>query len=387
MIKLKGIIYDWILRLATVGFRKRASHKKLLIVRVDEIGDFMLWHSFLNEMVSAERFKDYEFHFCGNQSWKTLFQNFDAAFVQKSFWLDKQIFKKEMPYRYRFLKKIYQEKYDTVINPTFSRDKRYDDSIVKAAKAQHTIGMTANLESVQSYEIGYDRHLYTQVFDHKEYPVFEFYRNKLFTEFVIRKKSAVTDTLIAPESLPTLSIELPEKYFVVFPGSRSKARIWPTENFDRVSSYLAENYGWTAIVCGTKTDTAYTNTFCDQYKQPFIDLTGKTSLIEMLSLLKNAQCLLSVDTGSVHLAAAVGCTVFGIFNGSQYQRFAPYPANMAPNFYAVYPDEVEEELTNAELIKQKYEFVIPVPYTSVKPEKVILAVYQHYLGKEIGNNQ
>jgi ADP-heptose:LPS heptosyltransferase len=108
---------------------------------------------------------------------------------------------------------------------------------------------------------------------------------------------------------------------------------------------------------------------------------GKTSLVEMLALFIPAQCLLSVDTGSVHLAVAVGCTVFGIFNGSQYKRFAPYPTKLTPHFHAVYPDEVESELNNAELVKQKYEFVVNVPYAAVKPEKVIHAIYQQYAVK------
>jgi ADP-heptose:LPS heptosyltransferase len=378
MNRLKGIIYAIIGWLAALGPRKSGLGKKLLVIRVDEIGDFMLWHSFLKEIATSETYKGYEFHFCGNQSWKTLFNQFDAEWVSKSFWIDKIRFKKEPGYRFGFLKQVYQERYDVVINPTFSRDKRYDDSIVKAAKAKERIGMAANLESIQPYEIGYDRHLYTQLFDHPEKPVFEFYRNRLFTEFIKQGKSAITHTKIDQHRLPVFAIQVPEKYFVVFPGSRSKARIWPTEHFIQVSNYLFENYGWTAVVCGTKGDTAYTDAFIKQYKKPVLDLTGKTSLIEMLTVFTQAECLLSVDTGSVHLAAAVGCTVFGIFNGSQYKRFAPYPKEMAANFYAVYPDDVEEELKDESLVKQKYEFVVRVPYASVKAEKVILEVHRHF---------
>ncbi len=379
MNRLKGIIYDCILFLATLGFRKSGSGKKLLIVRVDEIGDYMLWHKFLKDIATADAYKNYEIHFCGNQSWKTLFNTFDAEWVSKSFWIDKTRFKKEMGYRYRFLKQVYLEGYEIVINPTFSRDKRNDDSIVKAAKAKERVGMVSNLESVRSYETGYDKNLYTQLFDHTEKPVFEFYRNKLFAEFATLHPSSIIDTKIDQNRLPSFAIPLPEKYFIVFPGSRSKARIWPTESFVQVSNYLFEQYSWTAVVCGTKGDAEYTGAFIKQYKNPLLDLTGKTSLIEMLSVFTNAQCLLSVDTGSVHLAAAVGCTVFGIFNGSQYKRFAPYPKELSSNFYPVYPDDVEEELKDASVVKEKYEFVVRVPYASVKAEKVILAIHNHYI--------
>ncbi len=378
MNRLKGILYELIGWLAAIGPRKRGLGKKLLVIRVDEIGDFMLWHPFLKEIATADAYKGYEFHFCGNQSWKPLFNQFDAEWVSKSFWIDKIRFKKEIGYRYGFLKQVYREGYDIVINPTFSRDKRYDDSIVKAARAKERIGMTANLESVQSYETGYDKTLYNQLFERREKPIFEFYRNRFFTEFVIQKHSTISDTKIDQNRLPAFPIQVPDQYFVVFPGSRSKARIWPTEHFVQVSNYLFEQYGWTAVVCGTKGDRVYTDAFIGQYKKPILDLTGKTSLIEMLTVFTQAHCLLSVDTGSVHLAASVGCTVFGIFNGSQYKRFAPYPKEMAANFYAVYPDDVEEELKDDSMVKQKYEYVVRVPYASVRAEKVILAVHGHF---------
>ncbi len=378
MNNLKDRVYDLVLYLATIGPRKKPSARKLLIVRVDEIGDFMLWHTLLEATLSADTFQHYEFHFCGNQSWRTLFNQFHEGSVHQSIWLDKLRFKKDMAYRYSFLKQVYREGYEVIINPTFSRDKRNDDSIVKAAKAIQTIGMVANKESVRGYELGYDRNLYTKMFEHLAKPVFEFYRNRLFAEFVSGTTITVPDTKIDTSLLKKLSVPLPQDYFVVFPGSRSAARIWPSENFVRVSNHLFDTYGWTAVVCGTKNDADYTTAFCSAYTHPVIDLTGQTSLTDMLSLFKDARCLLSVDTGSVHLATAVNCTVFGVFNGSQYGRFAPYPTEMATGFYAVYPDDIEKELQDPAMINQKYEFVVSIPYDSVKPEKVVAVIDSHY---------
>lgn len=368
--RIKGIIYEIIGLLASIGFRQKSAQKKLLIIRIDEIGDYMLWRNFLNEITSSPAYRSYEIHFAGNKSWKSIFETFDADSVQKSFWIDKIKFKKDLKYRYRFLRMIYRQGYDTVINPTFSRDKRYDDSIVKTASAKHRIGMIANIESVQPYEIGYDQHLYTRLFNHPEKPLFEFFRNKLFTSFVTGIESAVEDTSV-PISLLAKYPGLPEKYVVIFPGSRSKSRIWPTSYFITVATHLFRTQGFTMVICGAESDRTYTDAFCKDYIYPFIDLTGKTSLIEMLSVLHQATLLLSVDTGSVHLAAAVGCPVIGVFNGSQYQRFAPYPSNLAPHFYACYPDHIEKALADKAVVRSKYEFVIAEPYSNVLPEKVI----------------
>lgn len=377
--RIKGIIYDIIGLFTCIGFRQKSDQKKLLIIRMDEIGDYMLWRNFLNEITSAPTYQQYEIHFAGNKSWKSLFELLDADTVHKSFWIDKTLFKKDLKYRYRFLKMIYRQGYDTVINPTFSRDKRNDDSIVKAAFAKHRIGMVANTESVQPYEKGYDRGLYTRLFDYPEKPVFEFFRNKLFTAFVTGISSAVEDTGI-PKSMLIPFEELPQKFAVIFPGSRSATRIWPTNHFVEVASYLFRTQGFIMVVCGAAGDKTYTDAFCSAYQYPVIDLTGKTSLTDMLSVLVKASLLLSVDTGSVHLAAAVGCPVIGIFNGSQYKRFAPYPSSIAPHFYACYPDTIEKELADEYLVRTKYEFVIAEPYANVLPEKVIKTI-DTFLGK------
>lgn len=385
MNRFKDCIYLIIGWLATFGWRKAAKAKKILVVRVDEIGDYMLWRPFLKEISQYQAYRDWEIHFCGNKNWQSIFDTLDRELVTRCFWMDKTAFKTKMGYRYRFLRSLFRENYTIVINPTFSRDRRYDDSMVAAAKAKERIGMVANRESLRTYEVGYDRQLYTSLFDHATKPIFEFERNRLFTEFVTYNRCPIPDTRIDLSRLPFLQQELPERYFVIFPGSRSAARIWPTSHFILAANYLFEQFGWTAVIAGTKNDTVYIDAFCKQYHHPHTNMAGKTTLPEMLRLLKDATCLLSVDTGSVHLAAAVGCTVFGIFNGSQYKRFAPYPKGMAANFYAIYPDDVEKELTNAELVQTKYEFMVSVPYASVKAAKVILSMHEHF--KETNSNR
>ncbi len=375
--RLKGFLYDCIGTMARYG--KRSSPvAKVLVIKTDEIGDFMLWHNFLEELISADRFKDHQIHFCGNNGWKSLFNCFHQDTVNKIHWLQKPLFKRDMRYRYRFLQTIFRENYSCVINLQFSRDKTFDDAIVLAAKAALNIGMVSNLENVRTYQSGYDKGLYQELFDHPEKPLFEFYRNRLFTEFIIRRSSRVMNTRVNTEQLPPIPFTLQKPYFVVFPGSRSAARIWPAAYFITTANYLYETFGWTAIVCGGPGDTVFSAAFLSGYSFPAVDLTAKTSLPELMSVLQNAECLLSVDTGSVHLAAAVGCTVFGVFNGSQYGRFAPYPKETADNFYAVYPDEVEKEILDPQLVKEKYEYVVNVAYSHVLPEKLIQKIKHHY---------
>lgn len=368
--RFKDFVYDCVLRLATLGARKKPSVKKLLVVRLDEIGDFMLWHRFLEESVAA--FPDHAVvHFLGNKSWKDLYNAFHPAAADDVLWLDKLSFKKSISYRLSVLKRVYRENYTTVINPTFSRDKRYDDSIVMAAKAVNRYGMAANTEARRSYEQGYDAGLYTRLFQYPEKPVFEFYRNRLFAAYLTGRHSAIADTRIDTQVLPPATPGLPAMYFVVFPGSRSETRIWPADHFAEAAGYLYNRFGWTAVICGAPSDKRYAAAFREQYGYPCQDITGATSLPDMMKVLAGAKCLLSVDTGSVHMAAAAGCTVFGVFNGSQYGRFAPYPKDIAKDFYAVYPQSIQHDLQDAAIVREHYEFVIQQPYASVTAGEVI----------------
>ncbi len=368
--QLKGILYDFILAFASIG-NKQQTTKKLLIVRVDEIGDYILWRNFLAEIVAYYQHRQYEIHFIGNKSWKSLFELFDKKNITKDYWLDKTKFKKNLSYRYKLLRTINQNGYETVVNPIFSRDKRNDDAIVKAANAVFRIGMKSNTESVRPYEMGYDKNLYTTLFNLTEKPVFEFYRNKLFTEFIIQQASKKINTAVKKELLPTNPISLSGKYFIVFPGSRSSQRIWPVASFIEVSKFIYEKYGLTAVLCGSAADIIYTNAFAKNYPYDLVNMAEKTTLPEMLSILSKAECLISVDTGSVHLAASVACPVFGIFNGSQYKRFAPYPSEMSECFFTAYPTKIADELKDEALIKSKYEFLVSIPYNIVEPAKII----------------
>ncbi|HJV19468.1 MAG TPA: glycosyltransferase family 9 protein [Sediminibacterium sp.] len=374
--RLKGILYDGALLLAKTGSRSLPA-RRLLIVRTDEIGDYMLWRKFLPLIAAHYRAEGYAVHFLGNSSWKSIYELLDHTVADQTIWMNKTTFKKNLNYRYRLLKLIYGYSYETVINPIFSRDKRNDDAIVRAAQARYRIGMRANPEAVKPYELGYDKGLYTTLFDYPQKPVFEFYRNRLFTEFITGQPAAVENTSIQPELLPALPDGLPEQYFVVFPGSRSSARIWAIEHFITVSNYLFETYGLTTVLCGGPGDKPYTIAFETAYGHPLVNLSGKTSLPQLLSVLSAAKCLISVDTGSVHLAAAVGCTVFGVFNGSQYKRFAPYPPEVHDRFFAVYPEAVEQELKATEPVPPKYEFTVNISYNQVQPEQLIQLIQTH----------
>jgi heptosyltransferase-1 len=64
----------------------------------------------------------------------------------------------------------------------------------------------------------------------------------------------------------------------------------------------------------------------------FLNLTGNTSLVSLPALIKRADWVISNDSGPMHLAAALGVRVMGIFGPTDPRLFGPYPLNGPTNF-------------------------------------------------------
>ncbi|MGD1032566.1 MAG: glycosyltransferase family 9 protein [Opitutaceae bacterium] len=64
----------------------------------------------------------------------------------------------------------------------------------------------------------------------------------------------------------------------------------------------------------------------------FLNLTANTSLVSLPALIKRAEWVITNDSGPMHLAAALGVRVLGIFGPTDPRLFGPYPLSAPTNF-------------------------------------------------------
>lgn len=64
----------------------------------------------------------------------------------------------------------------------------------------------------------------------------------------------------------------------------------------------------------------------------FLNLTANTSLVSLPALIKRAEWVLTNDSGPMHLAAAMGVRVVGIFGPTDPRLYGPYPLEAPTNF-------------------------------------------------------
>ena len=55
----------------------------------------------------------------------------------------------------------------------------------------------------------------------------------------------------------------------------------------------------------------------------FINLVNKTSIIDLANILQKVSGLISVDTGTMHLACAVNCPVAAVFYQTETRGYMP----------------------------------------------------------------
>jgi ADP-heptose:LPS heptosyltransferase len=325
-------------------FPASGGTKRLLLIKTDEIGDYVLLRNLLPLFRREGPYKDHHIIFVGNSVFRQLYQQYDTPIADETIWLDKKRFARDLFYRFRFLLAIRRSRVSTAISLVHSRILRKDDVIMAVTPAPIRIAMRHNSRLIGAYERWLTpAHTYTQVLDVGGETTFEAIRDAHFIEQLLHLPPQPVSTALKPLA-DIAGFHLPPEYFVIFPGSGVPIKKWSAAKFAIVARHVATTYKLTPVVCGSAGDAPDTAAFIRCYEAPVVDLTARTSLPEMLSVLHGAACLISVDTGSVHLAAAVGCPVFALYSGSHYGRFAPYPAAIAPEFYPVYPDAFDAVL-------------------------------------------
>jgi heptosyltransferase I len=103
-------------------------------------------------------------------------------------------------------------------------------------------------------------------------------------------------------------------------------RNWQPEHYAALAEYAATGYGMQVLVTGGRSDIErdYGERITALAKTSVTDLVGKTSLKELLALLKHATVLVSPDSGPVHMATAIGTPVIGLYATANPGRTGPY---------------------------------------------------------------
>ena len=108
------------------------------------------------------------------------------------------------------------------------------------------------------------------------------------------------------------------------PCSRWEAKNWPPERFAEVARRLSVEKGVSIYVLGGASDRDACGALADEVGGDVVNLCGKTSLVEMAGTLREMDLVITVDSGPMHVAAALGVPVLALFGATDPTRTGPY---------------------------------------------------------------
>ncbi|MGC8644385.1 MAG: glycosyltransferase family 9 protein [Isosphaeraceae bacterium] len=118
---------------------------------------------------------------------------------------------------------------------------------------------------------------------------------------------------------------VPRPRLVLNLGARWYTKRWPPEHFAEVARRAAAEFGAGLVVVGSADDRPLALTLARKLGPlPLLDLTGTTTLIQLAALARESELFLSNDTGPLHLAAAAGAAVVGIYTCTDPRLTGPY---------------------------------------------------------------
>lgn len=106
-------------------------------------------------------------------------------------------------------------------------------------------------------------------------------------------------------------------------ASYGSAKCWLPDRFAEVANRLVAQFDADAILFGTSTEVDVSAAISSGMRHPPVDLTGKTTMAHLPTLLSRCHLFLGNDSGAMHVAAAVGLPVVAIFGPTDPEGTAP----------------------------------------------------------------
>lgn len=155
-----------------------------------------------------------------------------------------------------------------------------------------------------------------------------------------------------PVQAHTSKLNSEQPYIVISPCSSMAYRNWNSEGYAAIADIVQEKYKLQVILSGGQSaiEKEMGDAITKLTKHPVINLIAKTNLKQLLSLLKNAYCVISPDSGPAHISTAVNTPVIGLYATTNPDRACPYLSKE----WTVnrYPDAIRRKYnTSVDLLK------------------------------------
>ena len=115
-----------------------------------------------------------------------------------------------------------------------------------------------------------------------------------------------------------------DNFMVISAGAASHTKRWPKEKFAELAIRLKEELGIKVVLVGDKEDVPVNKYINESLKGSCLDLSAKTNLRELASLLSKASLVISNDSATMHMASYLNIPVVAIFGITDDNKYGPW---------------------------------------------------------------
>jgi len=307
----------------------RNPRKRLLIIKTDAIGDYILSRNFIEIVKKSEVFKDHKIDLLGNKLWQDLSLKYDSPFIEDFFFIIPDDLYESPLKTIKLSWRLFKNNYETVLQPTFART-FITDGLAGLTAAKQIIGFEGDTERIsRKYKTKTDQ-FYTERLPLPTNIRFEFERSRFFFENVLKQPVTINGPFIPVEKSRRQGI-------IIFPGAGVLKRSWGTEKFLALIKLINQQTLQPVYLAGGPHEKKIGDFLIENLPPKSVNnLIGKTSLPQLAELIGNAALIIANETSAIHIAAATQTNTICILGGGHFGRFAPYPDHIQNRPLCIY---------------------------------------------------
>jgi hypothetical protein len=309
-------------------FKKRRG---VLVVRMDGIGDMMLFRQALDHYADIFGVDKSEITVLGCESWSLLADEVFPGY--RVIAIDEHAFARRPFYRFRVSLWVRGLAPEVAVCDSYMRRALMADSLAWVSAAPRTVLSLPYVSERTRSEFNYYLSQADEIIDTGPYPTHEVIRHFRFI-------SALAGRTVAPEVPWIPWRDVPPSldgwdsdggaYAVLNPGSNEPGRRWPLKSYGAIARNLLQR-GMRVVFVGSPDEQDDGSALAGMADDKgIVNLIGKTSLAQLLDLMANAALVVSNDTGPAHLSIALGRPTVVIVGGGHFGSFVPYPDAITP---------------------------------------------------------
>jgi ADP-heptose:LPS heptosyltransferase len=299
-------------------FRRKQKDKRVLVIKTDAIGDYILFRNYMEVLRSSEKFKGYRIDLLGNSIWEDIAVSYDSSYIDNFYFTSPYKLYEEPINTLKLGWLLFKNNYQVVLQPSFTR-LFITDGLAAFTAAEQIIGFETDTEGIPArYKKKTDK-FYTQKIVLPAEIFFEFEKTKFFFQSILEQRIDLT--------MPSISVKSNRNDGIfVFPGAGSVKRGWEKEKFLDLIKLIIQHTNAPVYLAGGVNEIPIGDFLMQNLPNAAVhNLIGKTPLLKLIELIGSSGLVIANDTSAIHIAVATKTQSICILGGGHFERFAPYP--------------------------------------------------------------